>query len=292
MKNIKTFVEYSRVYEIFDGLFGKKNETNSAVSDIFENIHKNYKKLKFMSSEIKKNEISISYMDKSGSFILYYLVSPEHFTQSNGEYKILVSILGKNKENRTEIITEDQYNKIKEIATEISDYLDSESDKKRSSVGPDGDLNLEVSDADLYKLEASHMLKKILGDKIQKEYEFEIKELKGDSQSEVKMIKIVDIVPESSFGDGKIFLRIHLKIDGDDYLMDLYQNTPTNYIDLDKRGPMQKVIFAHPNKDGMTRAEIRNDKRPGYDITPFKYNTIEMLNLLKDVLFQINDQIK
>lgn len=110
MNKIKTFGEYSRVYELFGGLFGKgkKNEIKSAVSDIFENIHKNYKKLKFMSSEIKKNEVSISYMDKSGNFILYYLVSPEQFTQSNGEYKILVSILGKDKEDRTEIITEDQ----------------------------------------------------------------------------------------------------------------------------------------------------------------------------------------
>lgn len=161
MNKIKTFGEYSRVYELFGGLFGKKNEIGSAVSDIFKNIHKNYKKLKFMSSEIKKSEVSISYMDKSGNFILYYLVSPEHFTQSNGEYKILVSILGKDKEDRTEIITEDQYTKIKEIATEISDYLDSESDKKRPSVGSDGDLNLEVSDTDLYKLEASHMLKNI-----------------------------------------------------------------------------------------------------------------------------------
>lgn len=116
--------------------------------------------------------------------------------------------------------------------------------------------------------------------------------MKRDSQSEVKMIKIVDIVPEPSFGDGEIFLRIHLKIDGDDYLMDLDQNIPTNYIDLDKRGPMQKVIFAHPNKDGMTRSEERSDKRLVYHITPLKYNTIEMLNLLKDVLSQINDQIK
>jgi hypothetical protein len=40
MNRIKTFGEYSRVYELFGGLFGKgkKNEIKSAVSDIFVSI--------------------------------------------------------------------------------------------------------------------------------------------------------------------------------------------------------------------------------------------------------------
>ncbi len=300
-KHLKTF-------ELFG--FGKKKE--KTWQEKFDEIYNFYQKNKNSNKKIDiLEEPYISINDKS-------------FGVAKGN--IHIHIYGEGKGNRNmevvdfEVadyanpksqkgvypISKEEYDKYFKKCQEISDWLDDMSDKEfgksDSSISDTGDLNIEIDEVDLELEVLCDKIKKELNI-IGKEFEFEMAYHLWTSGStnkltiERRMLKISDL--KISYGGSRFYAEIFTNDPaGDKAKIWLESDSNSEYYDLEKnKWPYdnKSTIRMSTVRNEMTRKEERefekNRKYPyafSYDITPSKWNSMEFIKSITEILNNLN----
>lgn len=304
MKNIKTFGEYSKVYEIFGGLFGKgKKETPKNWKDIFgfvksefEKVKRGDKKIKFDANEMSGfSRIYCHQLDKYGISLLF-------------DEKTIInkSFIGDKDFDEEFPISKEEYSELKSFLDEVDSWLDEESDKKfgksGTSVDSSGNIDFDFSEYDIEIEELNNKLKKsVFSRYLGKSYEFEISYHvlgggKPEFMQERSKLKIMDIYLEIAM-DGSCFLDIKVDFNGKEcniYFPSL--KNPTSYVELKPNSIKdERVLTMDPIKKEMTRRETKMVKTPDvvfYNVVPSKYDTIQFLGELKEVMDQFDNKLR
>lgn len=128
MNKIKTFGEYSRVYELFGGLFGKgKKETPKNWKDIFQFV-----KAEFEKSKRGDKKIKFDANDMSGFSRIYCHQLDKYGISLLFDEKTIInrSIIGDKDFDEEFPISKEEYSELKSFWEEVDSWLDEESDKK------------------------------------------------------------------------------------------------------------------------------------------------------------------
>lgn len=308
-------MRHIKQYESFFGLF-KDKPTPENWKDVFNIVKSEFEKNKsgkkssmIDTSDSKIDGTMINCVNYNGKFMISLV-----FSSKNNEYSLSnYSTIGKKSFDEFSIsISEKEFNELKEFSEELSDYLDNESDKNINKsgtvIGPSGELELGFDEFDIELDNLNNSVKKQFKDSIGKSYEFEISyyEWSGKSTNEFRIerdnLKIKDIRLEISM-DKTSFIEIHTEFQNKDcrIYFPSFKN-PTAYFDLDKNRTSEssKYLVMDPIKDeGLTRKQIRerekNETYPRvnyYNIVPSKYNTIEFLKSLKELMAIVDDEIQ
>lgn len=209
-------------------------------------------------------------------------------------------------------ITQEVYDEYEKKIQEISDWLDARSEnelgKSGSIISDDGDLNLDFDEADLALEEINDKIKSEL-DIIGKEYEFEMSYHLWTSKSTNELIvermqlAIDDL--KFGFGGNRFYCQLFTKDplgERADIWLESYSSS--EYYDFDEHkwpysDDKDKIIRMSTIKKEMTRKEERdfekNRKYPyafSYDITPCKWESMELVKEITSLLQQMNDSIK
>lgn len=309
-------MKHIKQYESFFDLFKNKpipenwKDVFNIVKSEFEKTKSGKKSSMIDTTDSKINGTLINCVNYNGKFTISLV-----FSSKNNEYLLSnYSTIGKKSFDDFDIlISEKEFNELKEFNEELSNYLDNESDKNinksGTTIGSSGELELGFDEFDIELDNVNDMIKKkYLKKYIGKSYEFEISynEWTGPGENEFKIercdLKIEDIRTEISM-DLKSFMTIPTKFQGKK--CEIYfpsGRNPTAYIDLDKNrtANMSNYLSMDPKeKEGLTRKQIReeekNKKYPRvtyYNLVPSKYDTIEFLKDLKELMTLIDDQLK
>lgn len=205
-------------------------------------------------------------------------------------------------------ISQEEYDKYLSKCQEISDWLDDISEKKKgksqSTIGEEG-FNLDINEGDLALEELNDKLKEQLP--IGSELEFELSyhawlsESKNTLIVERRKLKINDV--KIGFGGNRFYAQV-FTIDpfNQDAEMWIESDTSSEYHDLESiEWPYRglELIRMSYIKPEMSRKEERestkNRKYPwafSYEITPSKYDSIEFIKNITELLSQLNEQIK
>jgi hypothetical protein len=302
MKHLKT-------YELF-GFDSKKPKTwKEKFQDIYNWYLKNKNKenisvIDLPHVDIKEDSLSISqgldnhlvFRGKSGNM--------ELIDFSDVDYSDVKSTKG------AYPITQDEYDEYKRKIQEISDWLDERSEnqfgKSGTTISDSGDFNLDFDEADLALEEINDKIKselKIIG----KKYEFEMSYHLWTSKSTNKLVierrELVINDLKIDFGGGRFWCQL-FTIDpfGEKAQIWLESDSSSDYYDLESnKWPYDSdmVIDMSTIKKEKTRKEERefeeNRKFPyafSYDITPSKYDSIEMIKEITNILELLNSEIK
>lgn len=306
-------MRYLKTYELF-GFGSKKSKTWQQKFDDIYNFYLKNKDKKDISAmdiphaDVKENYFSISqrldnhlvFYDQTGFNRNWELVD-----FSEADYADPKSTKGVYK------ITPEIYEEYKKKVQEISDWLDDRSEKSfgksDSIISSDGDLNLDFDEADLAIEEINDKVKKEL-DIVGKEYEFEMSYHLWTSGSTNKLVverrslKINDL--KIGFG-GRFYCKLFTTDPfGQNAAMWLESDSSHEYFDFDEhKWPYSQhkdeIIRMSSIKKEMTRKEEResekNRKYPyafSYDVTPCKWESMEMIKEITSLLEQMNDSLK
>lgn len=304
MKNIKTFKEYSKVYEIFGRFFGKeKKETPKNWKDIF-----GFVKAKFEKAKSGDKKIKFDANDMSGFSRIYCHQLDKYGISLLFDENTIInkSFIGDKDFDEEFPISKEEYSELKSFLDEVDAWLDEESDKKfgksGTSVDSSGNIDFDFSEYDIEIEELNNKLKKsVFSRYLGKSYEFEISYHvlgggKPEFMQERSKLKIMDIYLEMAM-DGSCFLDIKVDFNGKDcniYFPSL--KNPTSYVELKPNSIKdERVLTMHPIKKEMTRRETKMAKTPDvvfYNVAPSKYDTIQFLGELKQIMDQFDDKIK
>jgi hypothetical protein len=203
-------------------------------------------------------------------------------------------------------ITKSEYDQYLKKAVEIDKWLDDQSDEeidsKKSKVGDTGEVDLKFSEVDLLKDEVNDKLKEYLNKYIGKSFEFELDYTlwTGASTNEKvnvrKNLRIDDI--EFEFV-GRLRVNVYTKdpFNNKKSVFTVYEEDleKCEYYDFSKiKLPDFKKIFIMHVEDELEnqgrrkeKYKWKNRKYPyvfSYEMTPSKYNTIEFLKFLVEIL--------
>jgi hypothetical protein len=209
-------------------------------------------------------------------------------------------------------ITQAEYDEYKEKIQEISDWLDDRSEKEfgksNTGISDSGELSMDFNEGDVALDELGEKVKselKIIGQK----YEFEMSYHLWTSNSSNKLVVERRELPindlKFEFGGGRFWCQL-FTVDpfGVKAGIWLESDSSSEYYDFDSHkwpyhGDKDKIISMNSIKKEMTRKEERefekNRKYPyafSYDITPCKYNSIQLIKEITDILQQMNMGLK
>lgn len=209
-------------------------------------------------------------------------------------------------------ITKSEFDKYRSTIEVIEEFLDNKEeeveDSKKSSIDKDGNLNIKSDKLDEVNYHVSNELKKHLN----KSFTFDTKYVKWTASDknireiEELSFKVTDFnvdtkysLEDSSYIEfyGKIIVTC--PIDNKSYYIWIDQDFKNEWVDLSKQ-PKYSSILRLVSEEPLPRRKImkffnKKENYPNYmftALTPSKYNSIEMINDLKDILQVINDQIK
>ncbi len=205
-------------------------------------------------------------------------------------------------------ISQVEYDKYLTKCQEISDWLDDISEKEKgkshSTIGEEG-FELDFNEGDIALDELNDNVKKQLP--IGGELEFELSYHAWLSESsntlivERRKLKINDV--RIGLGGGRFYAEV-FTIDpfNQKAAMWIEADTSSEYHDLESiKWPYRDIELIRMSyiKPEMSRKEeresVKNRKYPwsfSYDITPSKYDSIEFVKNITELLSQLNDQIK
>lgn len=304
------------ILEFFD--FFKKNEAVPEFKnwkDKVEYVYNKYKENKDSKSKdyynldagIKSDNFDISYMGMVGKSIINIHIL---FKLKNGEYEVTdfeeVDFDNIKSDKGHYKITKEDYDKYLPYAQEISNFLDEKSEKEYKKSGSfmdeDGDLHIDKSNIEIDELNYE-LEDKLFNRYINKEYEFEIAYNLWDSPSsnekvvERRKLKIGDIRVE--FEGGRFYMTIQTKGPlGENCSMWIESKTKTEYMDMNtkfkKYGDFIKMDVIKPT---LSRKQKREEVKEypyviWYEISPCKYDTIEFLKEMTELLKHMNDELK
>ena len=307
-------MRYLKTYELF-GFGSKKSKTwQDRFNDIYNFYLKNKDKkdisvMDIPHADVKENDFSIS-QRLDNHIVFYGQTGKNHNWEivdfSEADYADPKSTKGVYK------ITPEIYEEYRKKVQEISDWLDERSEKsfgKSDSVISDtGDIDLDFDEADLALDEINDKIKselKLVG----KEYEFEMSYHLWTSNSSNKLVverrnlKIDDL--KIGFGGGRFWCQLFTKDPfGEKAEIWLESDSSHEYFDFDEnKWPYSqhkdKIIRMSSIKKEMTRKEERefekNRKYPyafSYDITPCKWESMELIKEITSLLEQMNESLK
>ena len=282
-----------------EGFFGFSSKKNN--KEKFNIIYKSFLKIKNKKNSSLIDRPSVSIKDN------YFWISLNDmslsFTLSRLEIDDLRNFDSADKEVTK--ITKVEYDEYLSKCLEISDWLDEMSDKEdnksNSYISDDGDLKFDIDEGEIALEELSSEIGKVF---IGKSFEFEVSYHSWDSENSNK--KVVERI-ELPINDIKISFdnRFHIQCSsigsfGEKTKISIESSSSYEYYDLDIEGfpDMKKVIRMDVNdKENMSRKELRDYDRKfphtnSYEITPCKYESIEMIKSITEILTQLNDQVK
>jgi hypothetical protein len=209
-------------------------------------------------------------------------------------------------------VTQDVYDEYKKKIQEISDWLDERSEKEfgksGTTISDGGDLDLDFDEADLALEEINDKVKSEL-DIIGKEYEFELSYHLWTSGSTNKLVVERRQLPidglKFGFGGSRFYCQLFTKDPfGEKAEIWLESSSSSEYYDFDEHkwpyhGDKNKIIKMSSIRKEMTRKEERefekNRKYPyafSYEITPCKWESMELIKDITSLLQQMNDGLK
>lgn len=311
-------MKYLKKFELFGfKMTGKKKSWKEKFEDIYNWYLKNKNKkdisiLDLPSADVKKDEMSISKWDGSGfdNHIVFY----GETTSGNCHMEVIdfseADYSDPKSKKGVYPITKSEYDEYEKKIQEISDWLDDRSEKEfgksGSKISDDGEVFLDFDESDIALEEINDKIKKEF-DFIGKKYEFEMSYHLWTSTSTNKLIverkelPITDI--EIGFGGGRFYCQLFtLDPFGEKAEIWLESDSSSEYYDFDNnKWPYDKenIIRMSSIKKDMNRRDKRefdrNRKYPyafSYDITPCKWESIEMVKNITSLLEQMNDVIK
>lgn len=304
------------ILEFFD--FLKRNEQSPNLSnwkDKIEFVYKKYKEIKikspkgyyFLEASVDDNGFDIcftQYINKNKIDIHLY------FKNKDGQYEVSdfseVDLYDPKNKKGNYNISKDEYDKYYPYVKEISDFLDDKSDKEynksSSFISDTGDINIDKSNIVIDELNYE-LENKIFNKYIGKEFEFEmsyhlIKSKEEHYENvERRTLKINEIRVE--FSGSRFYINVYTKgVFGEDCYFWIESDTKPEYYDLNtKFKSFKDLIKMYIIKPEQSRRQERENiqKYPytiSYDISPSKYNTIEFIKEMVELLVQMNNQIK
>lgn len=187
----------------------------------------------------------------------------------------------------------------------MSDFLDEQSEKNFNKSGTtitDDGIELGFDESDTTIDEMNFHLQKEFDKYIDKEYEFEIQyhlwseESKNEKITERVKLPILDIRIE--FAGGRFYSEIETEgVQGEKCKLWL-EGRKYEYLDLEgKRPDYGEIITINKVSKELTRKQEREDKIKypyiiSYKATPSKYDSIEFINTITELLEHLNDEIK
>ena len=307
-------MRYLKTYELF-GFGSKKSKTwQEKFQDIYNWYLKNKDKkdisvLDLPHADIKDNYLSIS-QGLDNHLVFYGKTGGNRNMElvdfSEADYADPKSTKG------VYPVTQEVYDEYKKKIQEISDWLDERSEKEfgksGTTISDDGDLDLDFDEVDLALEEINDKVKAEL-DVIGKEYEFELSYHLWTSGSTNKLVVERKKLPiddlKFGFGGGRFYCQLFTKDpSGEKAEIWLESDSSSEYYDFDEHkwpysDDKDEIIRMSTIKKEMTRKEERdfekNRKYPyafAYDITPCKWESMELVKNITSLLQQMNDGIK
>lgn len=279
--------------EFFD--FFKKSEKTwkdklISIKKSFDIYKNDYSKKIYLESNIQSNYFSLSILDGRINENLI-------FTKRSDDYEVLIEYKDVVK------ITESDYKYAKDIAQEISDFLDEKSEKEfnisNTTINSDGSINFNELDIALDQL-GYDLEDKIFNKYLNKSFEFEIKyylwseETKTEEIVERKNLKINDI--KIGYTGDRFYINLHTKgVMNENCSIWIESDTKKEYTDLEKR--FSRGIKMDIVKEPMSRKSQREYVRKypniiSYDVSPSKYDTIEFISDIVELLAILNKELK
>lgn len=303
------------ILEFFD--FFKKNEPAPEFKnwkDKVEYVYNKYKEIKsnppkdyyFLEADVESDKFDINFMQFIGkSKVDIHL----YFKNRNGyeivdfsevDYDNMQSDKGHYK------ITKEEYDKYLPYAKEISEFLDSKSEKEYKKSGSfmdeDGDIHIDKSDLVIDELNYE-LEDKLFNKYIGKEYEFEIAYNLNKSKDqhekvvERRNLKIGEI--RVDYGGSRFYMTIQTKGPlGENCQIWLEGDTKSEYFDMNTKfkslKDFIKMNIIEPEKSRKQKRE-EVQKYPytiWYEISPCKYDTIEFIREMTELLREMTEQAK
>lgn len=300
---------YLKTYEFFS--FKKTKTWKDKFNDIYSNFLKNKDKrdisiINIPDVDIKDNSF---YISLRGSQIAFYGKGSgnrdmEVVDFDIADYSDPKSTTGVYK------ITQSEYDEFESKCQTVSDWLDDLSEENKgksySNVGDNGEISLDFDEGEIELEALTDQVKNKMP--IGESLEFEMAYHAWTSNSkntfvvERKDLKIEDF--NLDFGGGRFYAKVSTKDPFDqDAEMWIESDTCFEYYDLENsRGVLKhdkKIIRMSTKDPEMSRKEKRefdkNRKFPysfSYEITPSKYNSIEFIKSIVELLSELNRMLK
>jgi len=301
------------ILEFFD--FLKKNKTKKDWRSEFDEVYKYYNSIKVKPSkdyhffnvgieskdnfDVALDQIHIGFSNRNGELEVtnYKEIDWDNFRGRTGE---------ENEPGHYKDITQSEFNEYLKKTQEMSDFLDEQSEKKFNKSGTtisDDGIELGFDESDTAIDEMNFHLQKEFDKYIDKEYEFEIEyclwseESKNEKIVERVKLPILDIRIE--FAGGRFYSEIETEgVQGEKCKLWL-EGRKYEYVDLEKGKipEYDEIIAMDKVKKELTRKQERENvtKYPyiiSYKVTPSKYDSIEFINTITEILEHLNDEIK
>mgnify|MGYP003531872407 FL=1 len=300
------------ILEFFD--FLKKNKTKKDWRSEFDEVYKYYNSIKVKPSkdyhffnvgieskdnfDVALDQIHIGFHNRNGKLEVtnYKEIDWDNFRGRTGE---------ENEPGHYKDITQSEFNEYLKKTQEMSDFLDEQSEKNFNKSGTtitDDGIELGFDESDTTIDEMNFHLQKEFDKYIDKEYEFEIQyhlcseESKNEKITERVKLPILDIRIE--FAGGRFYSEIETEgVQGEKCKLWL-EGRKYQYVDLEgKRPDYGEIITMDKVKEELTRKQERENvtKYPyiiSYKTTPSKYDSIEFINTITELLEHLNDEIK
>lgn len=301
------------ILEFFD--FLKKDKPKKDWRSEFDKVYKYYNSIKdkpsrkfhYFNVEVKSKDdfyvafdmIHIGFSNRNGQLEVtnYKEIDWDNFRGRTGE---------ENEPGHYKDITQNEYNEYMKKTQEMSDFLDSKSENKFNKSGTtvsDDGIKLGFDESDTAMDEINFQLQKEFDKYIDKEFEFEIQyhlwseESKNEKITERVKLPILDIRIE--FSGGRFYSEIETEgVQGEKCKLWL-EGRKYEYIDLEsgKRHDYKQIIMVNKVEEELTRKQEREKvtKYPyiiSYKATPSKYDSIEFINMITELLEHLNDEIK
>lgn len=298
--------------EFFD--FLKKEKPKKDWRSEFDKVYKYYndiknkpsKKFHYFNVEVKSKDdfyvafdmIHIGFQNRNGELEVtnYKEIDWDNYKGRTGE---------ENEPGHYKNITQNEFNEYLKKTQEMSDFLDTKSEEKFNKSGTtvtDNGIKLGFNEGDTAMDEMNYQLQSEFDKYIDKEYEFEIQyhlwseESKNEKITERVKLPIYDIRIE--FAGGRFYSQIETKgVQGEKCKLWL-EGEKYEYIDLEDRRPnFKEIIIMDKVKEELTRKQEREKvtKYPyiiSYKVTPSKYDSIEFINTITEILQHLNEEIK
>lgn len=300
------------ILEFFD--FLKKNKPKKDWRSEFDEVYKYYNSIKVKPSkdyhffnvgieskdnfDVALDQIHIGFHNRNGKLEVtnYKEIDWDNFRGRTGE---------ENEPGHYKDITQSEFNEYLKKTQEMSDFLDEQSEKNFNKSGTtitDDGIELGFDESDTTIDEMNFHLQKEFDKYIDKEYEFEIQyhlwseESKNEKITERVKLPILDIRIE--FAGGRFYSEIETEgVQGEKCKLWL-EGRKYEYLDLEgKRPDYGEIITINKVSKELTRKQEREDKIKypyiiSYKATPSKYDSIEFINTITELLEHLNDEVK